>query len=121
MAEPRIRRAPAGGRWAWALVITASAITAVAAVYGLVLPPVRTVAVFWFLLVCPGMAFVGLLRVRERLLEWTLAVALSLALGVVVAQVMLFTGGWTASGGVVALALLALLGVALQVSPVGRR
>jgi uncharacterized membrane protein len=56
--------------------------------------PVRAVIVLWFLLFCPGMAFVQLLQMDKVLDEIVLAVALSLALDLLVAMALLYAGLW---------------------------
>lgn len=44
----------------------------------------RTLAVFGFVLLCPGLAVAGLLPTRESVERWVLAVALSMSLGLLV-------------------------------------
>jgi uncharacterized membrane protein len=77
--------------------------------------PFRSVLVFWFLLVCPGMAFVKLLPVRSQLIELTLAVAGSIVLNTLVAEVLIYTRRWSPEWGLYALVLLSFVGVALQI------
>ncbi len=55
----------------------------------------RPLIVLWFLLVCPGMALVRFLRLREPIAEWTLAIAVSLVLDALVASVQLYAGRWS--------------------------
>lgn len=55
----------------------------------------RPLIVLWFLLVCPGMALVRFLRLREPIAEWTLAIAMSLVLDALVASVQLYAGRWS--------------------------
>jgi hypothetical protein len=57
--------------------------------------PVQVILAFWFLLVCPGLPWVRLLRLKSRLIEWPLIVALSLALDTVVATTYAYTGWWS--------------------------
>src|SRR4051794_8382675 len=68
--------------WPWPLVIAVSTLCAVAAALGGWEAPFRPALVLWFVLVCPGMALVRLLRLGEPVTEWTLAVALSVTLDI---------------------------------------
>jgi hypothetical protein len=76
--------------------------------------PLRPPIAFWFLLVCPGMAYVRLLRLKDSLAEWTIAIALSLALDAAVAGVMLFARAWSPGHGLIALIVISLAGALLQ-------
>jgi uncharacterized membrane protein len=77
--------------------------------------PIRPAIIFCFLLLCPGMAFIPLLRLRDRLTELTLAVALSLALDTAVAETMVLTKQWSPQVGLVVLISISLVGAALQI------
>ena len=59
---------------------------------------VRSVIVLWFLLVCPGMVLMRFVHLREPIFEWTLAVALSLAVDALVAGILLYAGRWSPPG-----------------------
>lgn len=98
-----------------AAVTTVSALAAVVAVLGDAGAPVRPMLVIWFVLVCPGMAFVGLIRLPSPLFALTLSIALSCALAVVVAQAMLFAGVWNPVAGLVTLAVLTMVGTGTDV------
>ena len=74
--------------------------------------------VFWFLLVCPGMAFMPLLELDDGLAEWVLAIALSLAIDLVLALVMVYTGWWQYAWGLLILIMLCLVGISLQVKKI---
>ena len=100
---------------AWPIIIIISAIALALAVVGTFASPMRTVLAFWFLLVCPGMAFVRLLHLKDGLAQWTLALALSLALDTIVAEIMVLNRLWSTPGGVFALICLSLIGVYLQI------
>ena len=80
---------------AWAVLAPLSALLAVTSVVAGFGAPLQPLLVGWFLLVCPGMAFVPLLRVGSPLLELALGAAVSIGLGVVVGQVMVFTDMWS--------------------------
>ena len=74
----------------------------------------------WFLLVCPGMAFARLLRIRDRVREWTLAVALSLVLETILATTMVYARLWSPKGGLGVLMGLSTIGAILQILVAGR-
>lgn len=97
----------------WPAACSLSALLTVNAVLVGLEGPVRTVLVFSFLLVCPGMAFVGLLGLGSRLLQLVAGVALSLLLGVAVAQILTYTT-WQPFLGLVALAVVTLVGSAVS-------
>jgi hypothetical protein len=71
--------------------------------------------IFWFLLVCPGMAFIRLFHIKDPLSEWVLAIALSLALDTILAEIMVLTRHWSPAGGLVLLISLSLAGALLQI------
>lgn len=83
--------------WSWPIVIIASAIAANMLVFYASQSAVRPILVLWFLLICPGMAFVRLLRISSPAIEITLAIALSLALGTVMAGALIYAGVWSTS------------------------
>jgi hypothetical protein len=72
--------------------------------------------VFWFFLVCPGLAVVGLLDIRDWLAEAVTAIAVSVALGTGVATVMVMAKIWSPGAGLAVLIGISLLGAAVQVS-----
>ena len=99
----------------WPLIIIVSALGATLVVIGDIGAPLRPIIIFWFVLVCPGMAFVRLLRLEERITELTLAVALSVTLGTIVAEVMVLNRIWSPQGGLFVLVGLSLSGTIWQI------
>ncbi len=99
----------------WSLIIILSAIAVALAIVVNAGAPVRPLLVFWFLLVCPGMAFVQMMHIEERLIELVLAIALSIALDTIVAEIMALNKIWSFRGGLFVLICLSLLGAALQI------
>lgn len=95
-----------------ATVATVSGLAALACVLGDVGAPVQPALVFWFVLVCPGMAFVGLIRPPSLLFALTLSIAASCALAVAVAQALLFAGAWSPVTGLIILVALTTVGAA---------
>lgn len=109
-------RRPAGPApsWLWPAIIAGSALAAGALVYSGSASPIRPALVLWFLLICPGMAFVPLLRVAGLATELMLAIALSLALDAIVAIGMLYSRLWSPGWGLAALIGASLAGALAQ-------
>jgi hypothetical protein len=97
-----------------ATVSTVSGLAAVAGVLVEVGAPVQPVLVFWFVLVCPGMAVVGLIRPPSLLFAVPLSIAVSCALAVVVAQALLLAGAWSPLTALVILAALTTVGAVAE-------
>lgn len=115
--SPRLHPAPPpatrGARLGWGLWALAAA-----AVAALTLTDATTVLrplVTWpFLLLAPGWAFVGGRRGTDLLTRLTVALGLSVAIDILVAQVMLMTGTWSPATGVVAVLAVSAAGLALH-------
>jgi hypothetical protein len=75
---------------------------------------VRAPVVLWFSLLCSGMAWVRLLRIRDELAEAVAAIALSVALSGITAAVFLYAGHWSPSWTMVVLEAMALTAVILD-------
>jgi len=102
-------------RWTWPVIIVASALGTGLATFRDAAAAARPALSLWFLLICPGMAFVRLLRLNDAIAQLTLAVALSLALDTIVAVAMLYAGFWSPKGILGVVIALSLLGAALQI------
>jgi hypothetical protein len=102
--------------WLWPALLTISAIAAAVFTFANLSSPLRPVIIFWFLLVCPGMAFVRLLRLRDIVAEWSLAIMASLAADALIAGTMAYTGAWSPERGLGVLVVLTLAGVMFQVA-----
>lgn len=81
--------------WLWPVVIILSALAAGLFNFVFTNAPIRPLIVSWFLLVCPGMALVRFLRLREPVIEWVLAIVLSFAIEALAATIELATGRWS--------------------------
>lgn len=97
----------------WSLIILISAGLTALVVYTRIFPPAQPLLVFWFLLVCPGMAFVRLFNLWDPVSEWGLAVALSLAIDSIIAMLMIYTGRWNPLGGLLIVLIIAIIGALL--------
>lgn len=119
--EPSNRVLVATGNVGWPAVVVASAAAVAAASILQVGPPLRPIAAFWFLLVCPGMAFVPLLPIRDRLVQFGFAVALSIGLDGLVSETMLYSRAWSYQGQLAVLIGICLIGTMIQIRRVLRR
>lgn len=112
------RRGELGGRvergTPWPAILGLSTVAAWAVTIPHAAPPFHEVVVFWFLAVCPGMAVVRVLRLRETLSQWILAVSLSIALDTILAMVQLYGRWWSPTGGFIALTIITLAGSVLD-------
>ena len=101
----------------WREVLVASALLAGAVQLTAGHSPLRLAVILWFVLVCPGMAVVRLLRVEDVVTELALAVALSLALAMAAGGVALYSGLWSPGA---TLAILIAFTVGVAVAPLVR-
>ncbi|MDQ3781242.1 MAG: DUF1616 domain-containing protein [Chloroflexota bacterium] len=99
----------------WPTVILLSATALGVSVFADLQSPLRAILALGFLFVCPGMAFVPLLRVEDVLTELSLGVALSLSLDALVAGTMLYAGLWSPEWGLALLIVVSLVGALLQI------
>jgi hypothetical protein len=105
--------------WLWPTIIILSALAAGLVNFVFVDTAVRPIIAFWFLFVCPGMVLVRFLRLKEPVVEWTLALALSFAIDAIVAGVQLYAGRWSPAGTLSILIGLSLCGAIVQLTPMG--
>lgn len=98
----------------WPAGIVLSAVLAFLAAFLPQGSPVRVVFAFWFLLVCPGMAFVRLFHLQDILVEITLAIALSIAIDTIVSEFLVLTATWSPIRALAIIGLISLAGAALQ-------
>lgn len=82
-------------RLIWPVITLLSALAAGLANF--VLPDLagRPLILLWFLAVCPGMMLVRFFKLREPVMEWTLAIALSLGIDTAVATIQMYLGHWS--------------------------
>jgi hypothetical protein len=77
----------------------------------------RTAIVVWFLLTGPGLALTPLLRLNDLWAEWTVVVAISVAIDILVATAFLYAAAWSPSAVFWVLAAVSLAGAAVQLRP----
>lgn len=84
-------------RWQWPAITLLSATAACFANFTIETPdnPLKLIILLWFLLIFPGMGFVHLVKIGDVLLEWTLAIALSLSIDAAIAGIFLYATKWS--------------------------
>lgn len=109
-----LRTAIPGLSWSWPIVIITSALAVNWVVLAESQSAVRPLLVLWFLLVCPGMAYIRLLRFESFATELTLAIALSLALDTIVSGSLVYAGAWSTLTGLTVLGCISVIGALAQ-------
>ncbi len=99
----------------WPAIIIASAIGAGLFALGEIESPFRPLIAFWFLLICPGMAFIRLLHIKERMVELTLAIALSIAFNTIVSEALVLAEVWSSKWGLIILICVSIVGAIFQI------
>jgi uncharacterized membrane protein len=89
----------------WPIASACFAVATIAVVVAGINSPLRPALVLLFLVLAPGMALVRLLGIPDPIAVIMLAIAISLALGGVVAGTMVYTGTWSPVGGLLGLTL----------------
>jgi hypothetical protein len=92
--------------WVPLLIVASSALAMLEGVVAHGPSPLRTIAVVWFVSVCPGLAIIGLLRLRDAWLSAALVPALSLSVDVAVGALLSYTGMWSPAAGILILVAL---------------
>jgi uncharacterized membrane protein len=103
--------------WFWPLVIAISSVSVVLLTVFNVDSPIRPAIAIWFMGFCPGMALVGVLKLKGALTNITFAIALSLALDMLVSEAIVYAKMWSPETGIILLACLSFIGIGLQIIP----
>ncbi len=114
MPEPKATSNLSESNWLWPTIIIFSAVAAGLVYFVFTDTIVRPALVFWFLFVCPGMMVVRFLHLKELVVEWTIALALSFAIDALVAGIQLYAGKWSPTGTLSILIGLSLGGAIVQ-------
>lgn len=75
---------------------------------------VRPVLIMWFLFVCPGMTVVRFFPLSEVVIEWLLALALSIAIDASIAGILLYASWWSPIHIFIVLISFCLIGAMMQ-------
>jgi hypothetical protein len=97
----------------WPAIIVCSAVAAVLVVVFSGPAILRVPLVLWFVGVCPGMAWVRMLRLKDTLTVWVVAVTLSLGVATLASVALAFAHLLSSIGLLVGLAVMSIAGVAL--------
>lgn len=105
------------GRRVWkpAVVAFSAAALSVAVASGID-STLRTVLALWFLGACPGLAFIGLLRLRDPWMEASLTLALSFSIDVLISAAVAYGMGWSADLALLLIVAVSLIGAGLQIT-----
>ncbi len=101
--------------WFWPAILLLSVIAVISLVIVGPGTPLQPYVVMEFLFLCPGMAYVPLLKLNNSIIELTLGVALSLSIDAIVAGCFLYAHAWSPSGILWVLDLVTLLGASIQI------
>ncbi len=121
--EPQPTGGAGGGDWSdrWPPVLLLSVGVAVLALVVMRAPAaLRAAPVIAYVMTVPGLACVRLARLPDRLAEFALAVGLSLALAVIVAQAMIYLRVWSPTLGIVILTVIASIAACAELLGVRR-
>lgn len=104
----------------WPTIIILSALAAGLVNFGFTSTIIRPIVVFWFLFICPGMMVVRFLHLKEPVVEWTLAIALSFAIEAILAAIQLYSGRWSPVGTLTILIVFSYVGATIQLAKIMR-
>jgi hypothetical protein len=102
--------------WAWLTLVLISTAFALVCATGLLPEPLQTAGLFWFLLICPGLAYVPLFQFGPPAIELLIALAASFALNTLVTLGLMLMGAWSMQTALLIMAGIAMLGVFLQLA-----
>jgi hypothetical protein len=97
----------------WTVVLLFSCLLAWFVVFTALGGVAQLVVIVWFLGVCPGMMLARYLRLREPVVEWTLAISLSLVADVLAGGLALLLGKWSPSAIFSILVIMTVIGALL--------
>ncbi|GCF10148.1 acyltransferase [Dictyobacter arantiisoli] len=98
----------------WPIIIVCSALVAVMAMSVFPGLPARPLFIMWFLFICPGMAFVRFLHLKELLVKLALAMAVSFSIDGIVVGIYLYAGHWSPLAMMLTLAVFSIAAVSIE-------
>jgi uncharacterized membrane protein len=101
-------------KWLWPIILIATSVVIVVLFLGNVHFFLRPIIALWFLLVCPGMAIVRIFTVHDNLLEWVMAMALSISLAGIFSTIQIYIHAWSPVVVLLILAGITVLGAIIQ-------
>ncbi|GCE02779.1 hypothetical protein [Dictyobacter aurantiacus] len=103
-------------RWFWPIIIICFALAAPITMRVLPSSPLRPLVMMVFLFICPGMALIRFLHLRERASKLALALAVSFSVDGLIAGVYLYSYHWSPLGIMSTLALISIVAVIVEVT-----
>lgn len=119
MTVRRVLRSRDG--WLWPVGILLSVVIVAAGLALDVDRPLRPLISVWFLTVCPGAAWVRLMGVDDAAVRWTIAIAASVSLELLIALGMVYTGWWSIGWAFGIVAAVTVAGAVMDLLRVRRR
>ena len=101
-------------QWLYPALITLAVIAASLTTFLYPTLAIRPFLLMAFLLVCPGLTIVRFFQLHETMIEWLLALALSIAIDAFVAGVLVYAGRWSPTYIFIVLLSFCLIGALLQ-------
>lgn len=102
-------------RWWAAGCVSLAAVSVVLAVLD-VSASVRAPFVLVFVLICPGLAIVRFLRITDVAMEWSLAIALSVAIYGGLSLMQAYTSSWRPTVALIIVAAIAVVAVGVELA-----
>src|SRR5438270_167095 len=100
--------------WLWPAILLLSVLAAGLVTFVFPGTAVRPALLMWFLFACPGMTVVRFFRLADVVLQYILAIALSIAIDAFIAGIMLYAGWWSPARILSVLMGFCLIGASMQ-------
>jgi hypothetical protein len=78
--------------------------------------PAQVAVVLWFLLICPGMMAVRFLQLNDWLVEWMLAITISLVIDTFIAGFLLMVRSWSPQNAFSSILIVTVVAAVIQVA-----
>jgi hypothetical protein len=102
--------------WLWPAVILVSTALAILSAAELLPEPIRVAGMFWFLLVCPGLAYVPLFNFGPPAIELLIALGASFAMNTLLTTALMLMNAWSMQSALLIMIGITMLGVLLQLA-----
>ncbi len=102
-------------RFAWPITIYLLMILSLIFVWQESTNVLRPFITLTFISLCPGMAFIRLIKIDHWYIELMLAITLSIAIGQLVSMLVLYFGIWSVHANMLLLAIITFWGASLQI------
>ncbi|HEY0755309.1 MAG TPA: hypothetical protein VGD98_15225 [Ktedonobacteraceae bacterium] len=100
--------------WLWPVIIILSALATALISFEFTDLFGRPLIALWFLVFCPGMMVIRFFRLKDPLMEWCMAIALSISLDALVVGIQVYSRNWSPSIALIIIISIAILGALIQ-------